>query len=283
MEDINKINSKNTYLLEKPSVISLLEFINKTEEVIDVLSMNLWCIFQVGIDISYWIAFQDLFESCNRVLCSIKECIKIGNFPDAIMLTRKYRDDIIFYFYSALNASDYITSTIEETKPDKEKRKRIDQWMRNKRDHFSVSNAVDNEFSKDERLKEFFIKFNIPKQCEEFNTKLNRFVHSKGFAYINHPALFYQRNPQVLEEMCAIIKNAIQFFSVLFIALESIINPCSVASSDYVDSLDNGLEPEVGSQYWVAPIIKTYFKENGKILGDGLIDYMKSFTSMEFE
>ena len=86
-----------------------------------------------------------------------------------------------------------------------------------------------------------------------------------------------------MDSTCSLIKETIKFFSILFLALQSIINPISISASDYIDSLDMGLEPEEGSQYWVAPFIQKYIKDNEEILGDGLIDYINNLTLMEFK
>ena len=163
MEDTIELNNRNLekkYFSKQKSVIDLLEFINETDGLIDNLSINLWSSGQVLINFSYWIAFHNLYDSCNRTLWSIKECIKIGNLSDAIMLVRKYKDDLLFYLYSTLNAFDYINSTISNTGSNEEKRKEIDKWMENNRNSFNISKAI-NYFSEDERLKEFFIKFDI--------------------------------------------------------------------------------------------------------------------------
>lgn len=280
--DFNKRNLEKNFFSKQPSIIDLFEFINETDIVIDNLSMNLWSMRQVNINFTYWIAFHSLYDSCNRILWSIEECIKIGNLSDAIMLVRKYKDDLLFYLYSTLNTFDYINSTIWNTKPDVKKRKEIDKWMKNNRNSFNISKAIDY-FSEDERLKDFLIKFDIINRYKKLNRNLNNFTHSNGFDYINYPANFYKNNPDKMDSTCTIIKETIQFFSILFIALQSIINPSSISASDYIDSLDMGLEPENGSQYWVAPFIQKYFKNNEKILGNGLIDYLNNLTPMEFK
>lgn len=56
-----------------------------------------------------------------------------------------------------------------------------------------------------------------------------------------------------------------------------------MASSDYVDSLDCGLMPEEGSQYFVAPFVQKIFDSVIKKNRMDLAEEIKSKTSMKLE
>lgn len=49
----------------------------------------------------------------------------------------------------------------------------------------------------------------------------------------------------------------------------------------HIDSLELNLELEEGSQYFVAPFIKKYFKNHENIIGIGLVAYLQNLTGME--
>ncbi|HAT4339443.1 TPA: hypothetical protein I9094_001708 [Clostridium perfringens] len=52
-------------------------------------------------------------------------------------------------------------------------------------------------------------------------------------------------------------------------------------STDYVDSLEIGLNPQEGSQYWVAPFITEYINKKMILISDEWKKYLKSKVSME--
>lgn len=54
-----------------------------------------------------------------------------------------------------------------------------------------------------------------------------------------------------------------------------------MASDDYVGSLDCGLEPEEGSQYWVAPVVQEFYDKLVSPKSPGIVDFLRAQTSME--
>ena len=54
-------------------------------------------------------------------------------------------------------------------------------------------------------------------------------------------------------------------------------------SSDYVDSLDCGLTPEEGSQYWVAPFIQEIFDKVLIPSRPDIAETIKGKTAMKLE
>lgn len=61
------------------------------------------------------------------------------------------------------------------------------------------------------------------------------------------------------------------------------INDKYMMSSDYVDSMDLGLTPEEGSQYFVAPFIQEIFDKVIKKNRMDLAMKLKSHTAMKLE
>lgn len=67
----------------------------------------------------------------------------------------------------------------------------------------------------------------------------------------------------------------------VFQLLDSLINSHYMMSSDYVDSLDVGMEPEEDSQYWAAPYVRKVFEEIVMSKRPDVAEYMRSHTEME--
>jgi hypothetical protein len=52
-------------------------------------------------------------------------------------------------------------------------------------------------------------------------------------------------------------------------------------SSDYIDALDLGLQPEQDSQYWVASYVKDVFEKYIVTKRPDIAEFMKNHTMME--
>lgn len=61
------------------------------------------------------------------------------------------------------------------------------------------------------------------------------------------------------------------------------VRPMYMASSDYIDALDCGVEPEEDSQYWVAPIVQQLFDEVITPHNPSVTEFLKENTSMELK
>lgn len=61
----------------------------------------------------------------------------------------------------------------------------------------------------------------------------------------------------------------------------TLCSPFSAASTDYVDFLDCGYTPSEESQYWVAPFIKNFIRENLVMIDDNCIEYLRNHSIMD--
>ena len=61
------------------------------------------------------------------------------------------------------------------------------------------------------------------------------------------------------------------------------INNHYMMSSDYVDALELGFQPEEGSQYWVAPFIQSLFTDYIDIKRPDLSALVRNNTEMQLE
>ena len=58
------------------------------------------------------------------------------------------------------------------------------------------------------------------------------------------------------------------------------LNDHHMTSSDYLDALECGMQPEEDSQYWVAPFIQTTFDEIIKPRRLDIVNVIKANTAM---
>lgn len=278
---LNEKLHEQKYFEKHPQVIALLHAIREAAGVISDLSLPLQSSMSISINLKYWVAYSKLYDSCNRTLWSLDESVRLGNFSDALMLVRKYRDDMLFYVYCSLNYEEYLSSIVSTANGDKTKIKPLIDWMNNKRKDKSIN--IFSQISCNPRFRGMIQKFAIDKRYTEYNKKLNSFTHTNGIEYINYDSVFYRRHTEALKTTCTLVKENIQFYTILFLSLIAILHPNAISASDYIDCLEMGIEPEEGSQYWLAPFIEEYFKNNGDVIDTGLIDFLNETTCMQFK
>jgi hypothetical protein len=59
------------------------------------------------------------------------------------------------------------------------------------------------------------------------------------------------------------------------------LNPHYMMSTDYIDALDLGMQPEEDSQYWVAPYVKDVFEKYIDTIRPDIAEFLKNHTMME--
>ena len=73
----------------------------------------------------------------------------------------------------------------------------------------------------------------------------------------------------------------LRFITITFLFLLALCSPLSISSSDYVDRLDCNMTPPEGSEYWVAPFIAEFIKNNIELIDESCLNYLKENTLME--
>lgn len=87
-------------------------------------------------------------------------------------------------------------------------------------------------------------------EIEKINNECNDYIHKNGYDKMNVKYLKTKNIEYMKEQMIFVIKV---FFMVVVCC-----DGKSITSSDYVDCLDNDIEPIKDSQYWVAPIFQNF-------------------------
>lgn len=87
-------------------------------------------------------------------------------------------------------------------------------------------------------------------EIEKINNECNDYIHKNGYDKMNVKYLKTKNIEYMKEQMIYVIKV---FFMVVVCC-----DGKSITSSDYVDCLDNDIEPVKDSQYWVAPIFQNF-------------------------
>lgn len=112
----------------------------------------------------------------------------------------------------------------------------------------------DSKNSLELELEKKFGPINLSKDfdnIENLKKMLHNYIHKNGIKYINLERIKYREfTKDYLEKLKFIFKF---YFKISFL----LDNTC-IASSDYIDCLECGIEPPEDCQYWVAPIFTQY-------------------------
>ena len=222
--------------------------------------------------------------SLNRVMTSLEltmvsiiSCCENTCIADANSLLRKYRDDMFFYLY--ILVYDLESNTGNKSFICKNMETQISYWMKNKLNNFKISQVLQT-IAKSNCLKDAVEKYNLKNSFEEIGKHLNDYMHSNGYRYYNK---FYFNIPDELsKDLKELVKNT-KYISVAFLFLLILCAPHYIMAEDYIDYLDFQQIPPEYSQYWIAPFVQQFLKDNISLIDKNCLDYLKNHTCMRFD
>jgi len=190
-----------------------------------------------------------VFSSMQGTIESIQDVLKKGRINDAYALLRKYYDSTIINIYSNLYLSDnFNIENLIVTQ--------IDNWVKgiDKLPEYRIMSqyikdseklrSINNLLEKDDRYKK------IRNRCND-NTHYNFYRN----LLLNDNDIHNPNRVKYLNTFSYDIENIlIQHLGYLFY-----LNDYYMVSSDYMDYIEVGLQPEEDSQYWVAHFIQEVF------------------------
>lgn len=214
-----------------------------------------------------------VYSSIQGTLESINDILKKGRINDSYALLRKYYDSTIINVYSNLYLNDNFR--IENFIVDK-----IDNWVKGKEQlpEYRVMSQYIRSSKKLSKIYKLLYKDttyrNIRERCND-HTHYNYFQN----VLLNDNEVYLRNRLSSLDTFSKDLENIfVLHFSYLFY-----LNDHYMMSSDYLDSMDCGLTPEKGSQYFVAPFVQKVFDSVIKISRMDIAKEIKSKTSMKLE
>lgn len=215
----------------------------------------------------------------DRVVCgslagtldSVRIVLREGRINDAFALVRKYNDGIIAVIYVNVYISEHYS--LDNLVVDK-----IQEWVKNKQRLPSAEKML-NTIRNHEPLKGLEELFDFDGLYLKIRRLANGNTHYNKLYYLwlNDNMIY---NPRRLKELDNIYACILYLFILHFAYMYS-LNPHYMMSSDYMDSLDCGIEPEEGSQYWVAPFVCEVFEKYIVTNRPDIAEYMRNHTEMK--
>ena len=259
---------------ECQQVISTLREIEEFLERFGFLTFGRDFVFGASGQKTMFFSVNNVMTSIELTMGSVIACCESACIADANTLLRKYRDDLFFYLYISVYNSHYKYS--EKGKPVADQ---IMRWLNNDLSDFRISEVL-KAIGTVSQLREAVLKYNLKESFQKIGDALNNYVHSNGYAYYNRNVNAY-RESELATELRKLGDKA-RYISVVFLFLLIFCSPLSVMSEDYIDYLDFNERPPDGSQYWVAPFVEQFVKENISLIDANCLDYLRENTLMQF-
>ena len=204
-------------------------------------------------------------------LDSVRKVMKDGRLNDAYALLRKYHDGILVAIY----VNVYIA---ENCSLDNFIVEKIQNWVKNKQKLPSSEKMLDvirkhKPLEDLEKLFDFDGLYHRIRRLTNGNTHYNKLY----YLWLNNNMIY---NPKREKELDNLYACTLHLFILHFAYMYS-LNPHYMMSTDYVDALDAGFQPEDGSQYWVAPYVKDVFNKYIVTKRPDVAEYMRTHTEME--
>lgn len=213
-----------------------------------------------------------VLSSMQGTIESIKDLLTRGRINDAYALMRKYHDSAIINIYANLYLEDNYSL-------DNFVVQQIDDWVHGRQSLPRFSKMIDY-IEKSARMRDVAALLNADETYRTIRKRCDDHMHYNFFAYVlvNDNEIHIDRQSPLDQLTKDIEQIFIQHFAYLFTAKDNYM-----ASSDYLDALEVGEQPEAGSQYFVAPFVQSMFDDVIKAKRPDVAAAIKRNTSMELE
>lgn len=242
-----------------------------------------------------------LIDSAAQTLKSIKLCCSIGSFSDANTLTRKLRDDLIQYVY-ILNIINLRKPFLEESLIDfkmddaeefvnsilnlqfnhtfTNDEKAVIAWFNDAVPELpgSIKKKLDFEnymkiLRQNPKIQHILTEYRLAEYWEVLRKRLNDYVHNNStlFSSYNHISARDKNLTKHLKNINIRTSYISSFFLVLLLMIKSSL----ISSTDYIDHLENDMEPPEGSQYFVANFVQDFINKKVSKIHPQLKGYLK--------
>lgn len=246
-----------------------------------------------------------LIENAIQTLNSIKLCCSIGSFSDANTLIRKFRDDLIQYAY-ILNILHNRKPFVEEKdmkniKTDNDENfadtlmknrfnksftddeKAVIAWFKNAvhdlpgpiKKKLEFENYM-KSLKQNDNISQILDEYNLKEYWDTLRKRLNDYVHNNGIQFSAQNIIRVHDKSLDIHLKNVLIRTS--YIACFFIISILMIKSTLIASTDYMDYLECGLEPPQDCQYLVAPFIQQFIDNKIAKLHPELKAYLKDYN-----
>lgn len=264
-------NFTNSVLTDEYVNHHVFEELDKYIAFYEMLSFSVFGFVTLGVSGRIHNIDSYSFSSTRATILSMKAVLLKGSIGDAYTLLRKYHDFVVMNTYTSLylndnrNTNNFIVEKIDKWVKDTEQLPEIKEM----RMYIGRSTKL-------AKIKEILDR---DTRYTELRNRCNNHVHYNRYYYVlvNDSEIYQADRAKELNQFSDDFRNIfIQHFAYLFS-----LNGHYMSSSDYMDAMDLGVEPEDGAQYYVAPFIQETFTEIIKKHRADLAEEIKNNTFMK--
>ena len=214
-----------------------------------------------------------VYSSMQGTLDSIKDILIKGRINDSYALLRKYHDSVIINIYSNLYLDDNFS--VENFVVEK-----INNWLHGK-EQLPEYRIMSDYIRKSKRLADINALLYKDNTYKEIRDRCNDHTHYNFYhnLLLNNNNLYIENRRGILNQFSKDLENLF----ILHLSFIFYLKDQYMMSSDYIDSMDLGLIPEEGSQYFVAPFVQKIFDTVIKQNRLDLAMEIKNHTAMKLE
>lgn len=215
-----------------------------------------------------------VYSSMEGTLESIKMVLEKGRLGDAFSLLRKFHDSTILNIY---------TNVYLANNHDPHKKMFVDEiidWLNGKEKlPHNTYGSMSEYIEKIEPLKGVFLILNRDESYRKTRQRCNDHTHYNYFSnvLVNDNQVHFPQRLKLLD----LFKSDLENLMILHLACIFRLNDHYMVSSDYIDCLDVGLEPEPGSENWVAPFVQDIFTKLIEVKQPDVAKLIKDNTEMK--
>lgn len=217
-----------------------------------------------------------ILSSIKCTVESIKDILKKGRVSDTYALIRKYYDSTITNIYIDL----YLANNWRSGNHVVEK---IHKWLRGKEKMpFYDEMCVYIKTTPEKNVPDLSIIYNLLHKDDKYKNireKCNDNMHYNS--YNNYLLNDNEIHVPDRERHLDIITESMEALFIQHFAYMFYLNDHYMMSSYHIDCLEIAVEPEYGSQYWVADFIQEVFDKIIKIKRPDIAQALKENTNME--
>lgn len=227
-----------------------------------------------------------IYKGIEGTIESMKLLFQNGRINDGFTLMRKYSDAIVIDTYAAIVLNDIETNFDVETWWDKISNNIVKKWVESQsailpRNPGKELKKILNTFPKVSEILKLDPKIK-DSLYEKIREICNDNVHYNGFRNFLYNDInvlkFNHKSALVLLDNAYV---CITFLVSLHFSFTYELHPEYFSSSDYADYLMMGMRPPEDSQYWVAPVLNTFFSDVIYKYNSKLGDYLLSLNLMQ--
>lgn len=192
-----------------------------------------------------------VYSSMQGTLESMRTILLAGRINDAYALLRKYYDSAVINVYSNLYLHDNFS--IERFIVEK-----INNWLQGK-EKLPDYRVMSQYIKSSEALKPINEIFGGDDRYKRLRDRCNDHTHYNFYRYamLNDNEIHIDNRRWWLDRFAEDVRDIF----VLHLGYIFFLNNHYMMSSDNLDSLECGMQPEENSQYWVAPFIQEVFDD----------------------